>query len=712
MRRWAQAILEYVCADGTTDERFQALPARFSSSDDALYAKSAYQPMLTRLTRMFLGCLRTLKAALAATWDPSGELSSHMRLELRIVIGRWLAIAFVGVALAVRPPGDVPLQLAYAVLGIALVYTIKLRQLIATGHPAVENGTLPATGDVLLCATMLPIMGGFVFPFYAILYLVTLSAGIRLGFRRGMLLAAAIAALDAAARVASGDSLKDAGYIIRTGVLLAIVPITSFLHDEGQKSEAALAQRLHQSQVLNEQLRYQALHDGLTGLANRRSLLQRASEALRAAEAGHALLVIGISRLSEVNDTFGHDYGDLLLQQIGSRLCAAVGPLGLVARVGGEQFAVFLSNTDRRGAERTAQHLLHTLSEAYTIADDCTIAATACIGVATAPDDALDAELLLRRADIALSVARRGVAGYRFYASDQDQHSAERLALLGALRRAIDNDELTLWYQPKLSISTGRCVGLEALVRWNHPRRGMVPPDQFIYLAEQTGIIQHLSDWVLNAALAQHREWRDHGLVLPIAVNLSMYDLQNPKLPDRVDQLLREWRVPAGDLQIEITESSLMMDPARALETVSRLRSLGVVIAIDDFGTGYSSLGYLKRLPVDELKIDKSFVLELATDEDDLAIVRSTIRLGHELGLSVTAEGIEDAASFSLLRDLGCDVAQGYYIGRPKPAAEIVRERLPSPTLATAAFAAAPAGSWPSHRHGRIHGLQRSSAPR
>jgi diguanylate cyclase (GGDEF)-like protein len=624
--------------------------------------------------------VHALVATLSAIWNPPGELSSRMRLELRILLGRWSAIVFVGVALPFHPAPGFPLALAYAILGIALAYTIVLRRLIAAGHPAVEDGTLPATGDVLLCAAMLPILGGFVFPFYAILYLVMLSAGIRLGFRRGMLLALSIVALDAAVRFVSGGSIEDAAYIIRTGVLLAIVPITAFLHDEAQKSEAALAQRLHDSQVLNEKLQHQATHDQLTGLANRTRLIEHVSQTLQAG-GSHALLVIGIARLSEVNDTFGHDYGDVLLQQIAARLSAAIGSSGLVARVGGEQFSIFVWNTDRDRVERIAQQVLPAVSETYTIADDCTIAVNASLGVALYPDDAPNADLLLRRADIGMSVARRGMSGYSFYAADQDQNSAARLALVGALRRAIDNDELTLFYQPKLSLSSGRCVGLEALVRWIHPQRGLIPPDQFINLAEQTGIIKHLSDWVLNAAMAQHRQWRDDGLILPIAVNLSMHDLQNPNLPDRVDQLLRHWRVPAGDLQIEITESSLMVDPARALETVTRLRGLGVVIAIDDFGTGYSSLGYLKRLPVDELKIDKSFVQDLATDEDDLAIVRSTIRLGHELGLSVTAEGIENAASFSLLRDLGCDVAQGYYIGRPKPAAEIAQERLPNPVV-------------------------------
>jgi diguanylate cyclase (GGDEF)-like protein len=622
------------------------------------------------------GMIARIVASLAGTWNPSGELSPRMRLEMRILIGRWLGILFVGGALAVHPSAGVPREIAFGILVVALGYTFLLRKLIKTGHTSVEDGSLPATGDVLLCAAMLPMLGGFVFPFYAILYLVALSAGIRLGLWRGMLLAVSIAVLDALTSLSKEGAVLDSGYIIRSGVLLAIIPITSFLHDESQQNEADLAERLQQAEVLNQTLQHQATHDQLTGLANRAHLLEHVKAAMNAASDGHALLVIGIDRLNEVNDTLGHECGDRLLQQIAQRLRAAVHESDgdSVARVGGEQFGVLLRHADRLAAERAAHQVLTALASTFTVAN-CTIAVGASVGAALSPEHGTQADLLLRRADIAMSVARRRVAGFAFYLPEQDQHSAERLALVPELRRAIDNDELALWYQPKLCLASGRCVGLEALVRWNHPERGIVPPDQFILVAEQTGIIRHLTDWVLNAALKQQRAWQDQGLRLPVAVNLSMHDLQNPRLLDRVAELLERWQVPSRDLHIELTESSLMVDPVRALEAVSGLRTLGAVVAIDDFGTGYSSLGYLKRLPVDELKIDKSFVQDLDADEDDLAIVRSTIRLGHELGLHVTAEGVENAQAFSLLRDLGCDVAQGYYIGRPKPPLEVMRER-------------------------------------
>jgi diguanylate cyclase (GGDEF)-like protein len=634
---------------------------------------------------MLANLLAAFGRSLLRTWSPPGELSPRMRVESRIVIARWFAIAFVAVALPFHPFTKMPSIFAYAVLGVALVYTIALRWLIGRAHASIEDGSLPAAGDVLLCSAMLPILGGFVFPFYAILYLVTISAGIRLGFYRGMLLAVSIAALDATIGMLTGGSLGNTDYIVRTGALLAIVPITAYLHDEAQRNEVDLAKRLRQSQVLNERLQMQALQDQLTGLANRTHLQERVTAALATGEGDLAVLVMGLERFDEVNDTFGHEFGDMLLQHVGERLRTAIGEFGMVARLGGDQFAAALWSATPASAEAMARVVLQHVERTYAI-EDCSIEMEARVGFALSGVHGSDAELLLRRADVAMSAAQRAAFRCAAYSPEQDQHSAERFALVPELRRAIEHDELTLWYQPKLDLQTSRCVGVEALVRWNHPQRGLVPPDQFILVAEQTGLIKDLSDWVLRAALKQHREWQDVGLSMPIAVNLSMHDLQNPRLVDRVATLLSLWQVNPADLLIEITESSLMVEPARALETLNGLRALGAGIAVDDFGTGYSSLGYLKRLPVDELKIDRSFVQDLATDADDLAIVRSTINLGHELGLSVTAEGIEDQCTFSLLRELGCDVAQGYYIGKPKPAAELIRELRPEePPLAAAA---------------------------
>jgi EAL domain-containing protein (putative c-di-GMP-specific phosphodiesterase class I) len=268
-------------------------------------------------------------------------------------------------------------------------------------------------------------------------------------------------------------------------------------------------------------------------------------------------------------------------------------------------------------------------------------------------------------------IAKRNGSGHALYNAEQDQHSPMRLALVGELRRAIDQNELSLYFQPKVSLKHSKVLCAEALVRWQHPRHGMLGPDEFVPVAEQTGLIRPLARSVLEAAVRQCNRWRQEGLDLAVAVNLSMRNLHDAEIVDTIRQLLSRWGIPPARLVIEITESSLMADAARAMEVLSRLQEMGVGISIDDFGTGYSSLAYLKRLPVDELKIDKSFVANMARDENDAAIVRSTIGLAHDLGLTVVAEGIEDQATWDLLAELGCDVGQGYYVSRPMPAAAL-----------------------------------------
>jgi len=291
----------------------------------------------------------------------------------------------------------------------------------------------------------------------------------------------------------------------------------------------------------------------------------------------------------------------------------------------------------------------------------------ASIGLALSPEHGTDADTLLRRADVAMYVAKRNKAGYALYVADQDQHSPMRLALVAELRRAIEQDALSLYFQPKFCFASGKVTCAEALVRWEHPQHGLLSPDLFVPIAEQTGLIRPLSRWVLNAALRQVNRWRRDGLDLAVAVNLSMRNLHDPEIADMIRKLLTRWGVPAACLTIEITESSLMADAAQALEVLERLQAMGVGVSIDDFGTGYSSLAYLKRLPVNELKIDKSFVAHMASDENDLAIVRSTVGLAHDLGLSVVAEGVEDQDTWDLLVEVGCDIAQGYFISRPLP---------------------------------------------
>ena len=621
---------------------------------------------------MLLVMLSPVLREIAALWNSPPDMPRPLKLERRLILGRWVGILTFALALALNITSRERTIAAYCILGVALTWNLVLSRVLRNAPPKLVVG-LPTLADGLLCAAMIPLLGGFESPFYAVMYPVTVAAGMRLGFGRGMLLAAAISLIDGPSRLLQGDDLGP-GFIVRSGVLVLTLILTSFLYDEAQKAEAALAERLHQSEVLNGALEHQALHDLLTGLPNRTLLHKRVEQSIAAAadaDTSVALLVIDLDRFKEVNDTFGHQYGDLLLQQIGPRLSDVLQPEDTIARLGGDEFAVLLHSATAVRAEHVARKLLAALDRSFSISD-ISVDIGGSIGIALSPEHAADSDVLLRRADVAMYVAKRAGRGFALYSPDQDQHSPDRLAMVGDLRRAIEGDELTLHYQPKVSLRTNRCIGVEALIRWQHPQHGLIPPDQFIPLAERTGLIKNLSYWVLNAALKQARDWLAQGVDVPIAVNLSMRDLHDPELPDTVDRLLRHWQVQPRQLAVEITENGLMADPARALQTITGLRVMGIRIAIDDFGTGYSSLAYLKRLPVDELKIDRSFVRDLATDDDDLAIVRSTISLGHDLGLTIVAEGIEDAGTSDLLRRLGCDIAQGYYISRPMSATALV----------------------------------------
>ena len=420
-------------------------------------------------------------------------------------------------------------------------------------------------------------------------------------------------------------------------------------------------------------LEHQALHDALTDLPNRVLLHDRLQQAIRAAQRDQtavALLIMDLDRFKEVNDTFGHHTGDQLLEQLGERLGSVLRGSDTIARLGGDEFAVLLPTATLEDANHIAARLLELLEEPFSLGG-LQLEIDASIGIALSPEHGTDADTLLRRADVAMYIAKRNGSGHALYTAEQDQHSPMRLALVGELRRAIDQNELSLYFQPKVSLKHSTVLCAEALVRWQHPRHGMLGPDQFVPVAEQTGLIRPLARSVLEAAVRQCNRWRQEGLDLAVAVNLSMRNLHDAEIVDTIRQLLSRWGIPPARLVIEITESSLMADAARAMEVLSRLREMGVGISIDDFGTGYSSLAYLKRLPVDELKIDKSFVANMASDENDAAIVRSTIGLAHDLGLTVVAEGIEDPATWDLLADLGCDVGQGYYISRPMPAAAL-----------------------------------------
>ncbi|MFD9608989.1 putative bifunctional diguanylate cyclase/phosphodiesterase [Streptomyces sp. NPDC059083] len=414
------------------------------------------------------------------------------------------------------------------------------------------------------------------------------------------------------------------------------------------------------------------LRDPLTGLPNRQWLLERAWTALEEAEgegARAALVLIDLDRFRSVNDTLGHLAGDRLLLQIAERLRLALPRGAEAARLGGDEFAVLLPTCDSTtSAQRVARHLVAELSSPLDL-DGLTLVLEASAGVAVFPDHALDAEGLLRRADVAMYQAKRDRTGVEVYESKRDSNTPDRLGLLGDLRRALDAGEVELHYQPKVRFD-GQVAGLEALVRWVHPERGKVPPDEFIAIAESSGLMPHLTEYVLETALAQVARWRAQGLNVPVAVNVSPRDVHTPGFAGAVAARLARHGVPAGALQLEITEHVLLEDPQRAADTLNGLTGHGVKMSLDDFGTGYSSLVHLRRLPVSELKIDRSFVARLAVDTEDAEIVRCTLDLAHSLGLLVVAEGVEDDETWERLRDLGCDAVQGWLVAAAMPPAE------------------------------------------
>ncbi|HLZ25069.1 MAG TPA: EAL domain-containing protein [Ktedonobacterales bacterium] len=427
-----------------------------------------------------------------------------------------------------------------------------------------------------------------------------------------------------------------------------------------------------QRKATDDALTQLALYDALTRLPNRSLFHDRIGQALQGldASASIALLVLDLDGFKEINDSFGHQVGDGVLEVIGQRLTQAVRVSDTVARLGGDEFAIVLPATDAEEGLCIA-HALTAVLEQPLLVDGHALQTHASIGIASAPIHSRDPSELLRCADVAMYVAKREGSGAVVYSAYQDRQAVDKRALAADLKQAIANGGLELHYQPKVSLISGQAIGVEALARWHHPQRGLIPPDTFVPLAEETGVIGLLTRWALTTALDQLRTWLDDGLDISVAVNLSALNLPEPDLAQFVQHLLETNGVPPNRLQLELTESSLMTDPAQAVAALQRLRDMGIGIAVDDFGTGYSSLAYLKRLPVDELKIDKSFIRHLARDDSDAAIVRSTIGLAHDLGLTVVAEGVEDEATWQLLMDLDCDVVQGFFLARPAPQSEI-----------------------------------------
>lgn len=412
------------------------------------------------------------------------------------------------------------------------------------------------------------------------------------------------------------------------------------------------------------QLEYQARHDSLTGLPNRFRFYDNARVQLANPDARGCIALLDLDGFKEINDTLGHHSGDVLLRAVGPRLNSVVPATGLLARLGGDEFAIMLTWVSREETKRWAKKLLEALQQPFEVGG-IKLQISGSLGIACYPDDGKDIGTLMRCADVAMYVAKHDSCRYRFYDRADDRNTPQRLMMMTELRDAIRNDQLVLHYQPKIDLKTNSWVGVEALVRWQHPSRGLIMPNDFIPLAEMTDLISPLTSWVIEESLRQWRTWHDAGLHMRVCVNLSMRNLQDEDLPAKLAELLLRYSVEHNCLEFELTESALLADPERAFAVVTKISEMGILFAIDDFGTGYSSLSYLRRLPVQSLKIDLSFVRAMRDNAEDAAIVRSTIQLAHNLQMEAIAEGVEDKETLEMLRGLGSNLAQGYYIGKP-----------------------------------------------
>ncbi|MGB2953390.1 MAG: EAL domain-containing protein [Gaiellaceae bacterium] len=462
------------------------------------------------------------------------------------------------------------------------------------------------------------------------------------------------------ARDASATFLPIAG-VFEVALLILFIALTPILR--------RVTLRLRRQM---EEIERRALHDELTGLPNRTLFRDRVEQSILAARregSSAVVMFLDVDHFKGINDTLGHEAGDVLLQALGARLRDEMRASETLARLGGDEFAILCSSSSEEAvllAER-----LHAALEAPFALRGFPLEVAVSIGIAAYPEHGDDADALLQHADVAMYVAKEARAGTAAYDAEQDTNDTARLALAGELRRAIEDEQLVLHFQPKAELESGRILGVEALVRWQHPEHGFIPPNEFVPIAERTGLIKPLSRYVVAAALRQCSAWCAAGLDLHVAVNLTIPDLLDLELPDLIAGLLAETGVRPEQLELEITESTILADPFRVRQVLSRLNEMGLRLAIDDFGTGYSSLAYLRRLPVQTIKIDRSFVMDMCENPNDATIVRSTIELGRNLGLAVVAEGVESQEAWDILRSQGCTFAQGYLIGRPMPAEDL-----------------------------------------
>ncbi len=481
--------------------------------------------------------------------------------------------------------------------------------------------------------------------------------------------------------------------IARLNTITEVCQLHERLNDHNRCLQEAVEERTRELQLetrnrlqVEERARHVALHDTLTGLPNRTLLQDRLQQCIYSAERSNkcvAVLLINLDRFQEINNTLGHENGDMLLQHVGERLSSGLRRGDTVARVdesidtetvarlGGDEFALVLPMLSSKDAAMgVAQRVQETFEKPFYVGG-LTLDVSARMSIAHFPEHGDNPETLLQRADVAMYTAKRGHEGCVVYAPEQDHFSAPRLTLMSELREVINEDALELYYQPKIDLGSGTVTGFEALVRWMHKERGFIPPDEFIPMAEETGMIGQLSQWVLRHAAQQCSGFSHDGYPLSVSINLSANDLLNKGLSDEVENVLREYELAPELITLEVTESAMMRDPEQALRAITEISQMGVKFSIDDFGTGYSSLAYLKKLPVAEIKIDRSFVRDMEKDSDDATIVHSTIDLAHNLGLKVVAEGVENGVIMELLKRLGCDIGQGYHMARPLAVSQV-----------------------------------------
>ncbi len=426
---------------------------------------------------------------------------------------------------------------------------------------------------------------------------------------------------------------------------------------------------------INKELEYLALYDSLTELPNRSLIKDRLQQGLHAAKRTKkplSIMMIDLDRFKDINDTLGHNVGDELLRQVGSRFRAAIRKMDTAGRLGGDEFAIINPGAGVEEAILIANKLLKTLEHPF-ILEHNTLSIEASIGIAVYPEHGQDISTLFKHADVAMYVAKGTKSGYSVYNAKEDQHCPSRLTLSGELRNAININQLQLYYQPKVDLESGRIVGVEALARWPHPERGFVTPDLFIPVLEQTGLIKPFTRWVLDTALCHSSKLQRAGMDLTMAVNLSVYNLRDPQLPNQVSALLKKWNIKQDTLIIEITESAIMNNPLHIQKILTDIEAMGVQFSIDDFGTGYSSLSHLNQLQVSELKVDRSFVMDMTINKENTVIVQSVIDLAHNLGLRVVAEGVENHKTFAHLMKMNCDIIQGYYISVPLPPDKLIK---------------------------------------